>query len=442
MKLSVPKLNISEQEGFTVNDIFTRKDFGERLASLVEQSDGEIVIALDAKWGEGKSTFIKMWQGHVSYQRGNKIKTIYFDAFANDYQKDPFLALIAEIYEQLADDSTEKQNKFKEKAGNVAKSMFRGAMKIGVRSLSAGLLDGSVVDSTEQSLSELLSDQVDGIIADKLENTSQDKQAILEFKNYLEELADEAEQPIVFIIDELDRCRPDFALELIEQIKHLFSVPGITFLLVLNKEQLEEAVRTRYGQGIKASLYLQKFVGLWLSLPRKSDQYHDDGKAYVLHTINSMIIDNESFKNSDAINLLKELVLYLKPSFREIEQILSYFALIHNLNKSNKYNSFYQDIFAFICYIKVSKPELFSQIANKNITSASIINNAGLANCSNNDDTPYLDHLTKLITFDLADREEQNKMIDNQQIHRGQYGRVSSNLIKNVCSWLSDMHIN
>jgi len=441
LKLSIPKLQISEEEGFTVNDVFARKDFGERLASLIEQSDGELVIALDAKWGEGKSTFIQMWQGHVGHQRENKIKTIYFDAFANDYQKDPFLALIAEIYEQLADESAEKQSKFKEKAGNAAKSMFRGAMKIGVRSLSAGILDGSVVDSTEEGISELLSNQVDDIIADKLENTNQDKQAIIEFKSYLEELAGEAGQPIVFIIDELDRCRPDFSLELIEQIKHLFSVPGITFLLVLNREQLEEAVRTRYGQGIKASLYLQKFVGLWLGLPRKSEQYHDDGKKYVLHAINAMIITDEPFVNDDAVNLLLELVQYLKPSFREIEQILSYFALIHNLNKSNTYYADYQDIFAFICYVKVVKPELSNKIMSNNIDAESIIQEAGLIDVPD-DRYGHLEHLTKLIVFDLADESTRHKMIEEGRISGRSYGRLSNNVIKNVCLWLSDMQIS
>jgi tRNA A37 threonylcarbamoyladenosine biosynthesis protein TsaE len=100
VKLIVPKLEIRNDEGFSQEaDIFSRKDFGERLANLVEQSSGNIVLALDAQWGEGKSTFIKMWRGYIEHKRENKIKSIYFDAFANDYQRDPFLALAAEMYE-------------------------------------------------------------------------------------------------------------------------------------------------------------------------------------------------------------------------------------------------------------------------------------------------------------------------------------------------------
>ncbi len=101
MKITIPELKIEETEGFTKNDIFGRKDFGERLANLIENTDDSLVLALDSQWGEGKTTFIKMWKGHVEHVRENKLKTIYFDAFANDYQKDPFLALISEIYEIL-----------------------------------------------------------------------------------------------------------------------------------------------------------------------------------------------------------------------------------------------------------------------------------------------------------------------------------------------------
>jgi len=109
MKLTPPKLEINQNEGFTTkNDIFNRKGFGERLANLVEQSNGNLVIALDAKWGEGKSTFIQMWRGHISTIRDSQIRNIYFDAFANDYQKEPFLALASEIYKLLDTDDEKK----------------------------------------------------------------------------------------------------------------------------------------------------------------------------------------------------------------------------------------------------------------------------------------------------------------------------------------------
>ncbi len=92
MKLTVPPLQIEQNAGFTPEkDIFNRKDFGQNLLNLITNVDDELVIALDAPWGEGKTTFIKMWQGMLAQE---EIKSIYFDAFANDYQKEPFLEML------------------------------------------------------------------------------------------------------------------------------------------------------------------------------------------------------------------------------------------------------------------------------------------------------------------------------------------------------------
>lgn len=122
MKLMVPQLDLDQKKGFAADiDIFKRKDFGERLANLIENADDHPVIALNSGWGEGKSTFIKMWQGYVEHERSTKLKTIYFDAFKNDYQKDPFLALAAEIYTLLDDKDSKEKIAFKNMATSAAK---------------------------------------------------------------------------------------------------------------------------------------------------------------------------------------------------------------------------------------------------------------------------------------------------------------------------------
>jgi hypothetical protein len=185
----------------------------------------------------------------------------------------------------------------------------------------------------EEDVSELLAEQVDSVLADRLKSSGTDKLAFKNFRKYLEDFAKEhgGGQPIVFVIDELDRCRPDFALELIEQIKHLFSVRGFTFLLIVNRKQLEESIKSKYGL-IDATKYLQKFVHLWLALPRKSDQHEDHGVKYVRHAMSTMCDKSENIVNQEAVELIEELVRYLRPSFRDIERTLSYFALIQNIS--------------------------------------------------------------------------------------------------------------
>ena len=85
---------------------------------------------------------------------------------------------------------------------------------------------------------------------------------------------DVVQPPLVFIIDELDRCKPSFALEILEKIKHFFSVPGVSFVLVCSMEQLVTAVRYSYGN-IDAHTYLEKFYHIRLLFPSGNLITHD-----------------------------------------------------------------------------------------------------------------------------------------------------------------------
>jgi len=284
----------------------------------------------------------------------------------------------------------------------------------------------------------LIANQVDEIISDRLQNTKKDKLAIYEFKKSLEEFSNE-EGNIVFIIDELDRCRPDFALELIEQIKHLFSVKGIIFLLVMNRSQLEEAVMSRYGRGIEATLYLQKFVNLWFGLPRKKSAFiqGDDGGEYAKFVVDSMLDEGEEVNNSIAQKSLYELIKSLRPSFREIEQILSYFALINNMTGKSSYSRDCQMIIAFICYLKPSKPELINSIMSGNIDAESLLKESGISDRSPGN--KILDELSNFIIYDLGDEDTRGMMISENKIHiLPQYG-VLKDVMEGVCGWLSNI---
>lgn len=444
MKLTVPPLKIAEDEGFSSEkDIFKRIEFGERLAKLIENANDNLVLALDAQWGEGKSTFIQMWRGYVEHQRNDKFKTIYFDAFANDYQKDPFLALASGVYEILPHKSTTTKKQFTKKAGDAAKAFTRGAIKIGVKVATGGLIDGSVVDSAEKDISKLISDQVDNIIADRFKSIEKDKLAIKAFKHHLGEVAIEHGngRPLVFIIDELDRCRPDFALDLIEQIKHLFSVKGITFLIVLNREQLEAYVKSRYGIGVDASLYLQKFINIWLNLPRKFEKHLDHGVHYFRFAMSKMLDAGEQIPNNVTKTVLEEIIRYYKPSYREIERILSYFALIKNMT-GESYIVPFQHIMAFVCYLKGTNSGLFEQIFKRSITLEDILKQTKLDLFDEKSDERHLYALANYIRYDLSSEDIRNAMIQNKVISPERLGFGCNDIIADVSAWFREININ
>lgn len=428
MKIVVPEVQISSDCGFSPDvDIFKRKGFGERLANLVENSGGSPVIALDSGWGEGKSTFIKMWRGYIENQREPEIKSIYFDAFENDYQKDPFLTLASEIYQLITVEDEETKTKFKDKAAKAAKSLVRGALKVSVKVGTAGIVDGSAVDVAEKELSNLVADQVDDLIKERFEHAEKDKLALKEFRSYLSNFANEVNggKPIVFIIDELDRCKPDFALELLEQVKHLFSVKGITFLLVTNREQLEESIKSKYGQGIDPTNYLHKFINVWLTMPRASDEYNDNGYQFLQNALSGMKEENEVIANTESVSILNDIVKFYQPSFREIERILSYFSIINNMLGGQRYVENYQYMISMVCYLKACQPNCL-KVVNGKLSSSHIIEAARLDEINSSESYYSLRYVNKLVRFDLADEDTRKQMLAEKEIQMDRMGRTEA----------------
>ncbi|EOB3604621.1 KAP family P-loop NTPase fold protein [Vibrio vulnificus] len=430
MRLTVPEVKIGVDEGFSSEkDLFHRKQFGDRLYNLINNSSENLVLALDAQWGEGKSTFIKMWSGENRCKQEPPLETIYFDAFENDYQKEPFLALASEIYELLEDKSENRKQEFKEKAAQVFKTFSRGVIKTGIRIGTAGILDGGILDQAEKDISTLVSEQVDSIISSKFESSKADKLALKNFKEFLSDVAlnETPGKRIVFVIDELDRCRPDFALDLLENIKHLFSVPGITFLLVMNRKQLEESVKCRYGNGIDSVTYLQKFINVWLSLPRSSGKFQQDDGAKYLMTSFELMSSGTRIHNGGAAQMLKSLVKHLKPSFRDIERILTYFAIIEN-SRNEPMNDYYQDMMAVVCFMKVLNPKMLDAIVSGRVGSQELLKFLNIFDGSDYSKDHALEYLATQIEFDLAP-EERRKEIQDTQMLTFRFGRAPSKVI-------------
>lgn len=436
MKLLLPEIDIKEGSGFDSEiDIFKRKDFGERLANLIDNTNDNPVFALDAKWGEGKSTFIKMWMDYVQNQRDKKIKVVYFDAFENDYQKDPFLTLASEIYNLISDKDEKTKKEFKEKATGAVKSLMRGALRISVKTITAGIVDGSDVES---EISNLISGQVDELISDKFNNVQIDKTALTNFREFLEEFSKsiDSETPIVFIIDELDRCKPDFALDLLEQVKHLFSVKGITFILVTNRIQLEEMIKLKYGQGVDATNYLHKFINIWLTLPKENSQFQNDGVNFLNFALKRMFNEEEQVLNSDSIEIFKEIIKFYQPSLREIERMLSYYAIIHNMSK-DKYILHYQLMISFVCFIASCHTNIIRNI--EKFSPNKIIELIDLNNLKESDEFYTLKLMKNFILYDLSDEETKKIMVGNKDIVLSDYGRTPNNVIKTVIGWVSEI---
>ena len=366
----IQPLEISETEGFE-QDKLDRKGFGETLAQILENQPGGNIFALDAGWGQGKTTFIKMWRGHVGHVRENKLQTIYFDAFANDYQKDILRVLTTRILGTIGKGNFFIRRSIKrvmKLAAVIAKSRFVSSGFVLDFSSIPGWMKKTIISFWEAIPgSSILTRVIEKVAPAELRKAMQSKpisggeekfqeaeKLMMDFKEELGKLTKtEKSGPIIFIVDELDRCRPDFALDLLETIKHFFEVPGIVFLLVMNREALDDMIRTRYGTN-DGTRYMQKFVQHWIGLPEPDTE----GYAQALglsHPLPGII------KAGKKVNL------------REIQSIFAYHSLLMggfvphsspseqgatNLNP----NASAHDTVSLLSYLKVVAPDRIQKI--------------------------------------------------------------------------------
>ena len=374
MRIFPAPLEIGDEDGFGEGkDLFQRASLGQGLANLVGSVEDPMVLAIDGQWGSGKTTFLKMWAGQLRQQG---FPVIYFDAFENDYSEDAFTALAAEIIGLLDAEKKrgEPQGKaFLTKAIGAGKVLARSALKIGVKAATMGALSGSDVEDLADAVSDETEEFADKYIGELLTKQSERRDTLHAFKDALRDLPgilapasapgeDEqqaAQKPLVFIIDELDRCRPLFALQMLERIKHFFSVKNLHFVLGTHMGQLEACVRAAYGEGIDAHLYLQKFIQITYHLPERSRRTEQLNSAKYI----SSLVDRLDFPSADrdllsaAVGFIVSAARNQTLSFRTIERIMTSFALGLSFTKENEYRP--APIIAGLCVLRVTAPELY-----------------------------------------------------------------------------------
>lgn len=337
-----------------------REQYARVLTGLVENYSSGFVLAINNKWGTGKTTFVKMWN---QYLINKEFQTIYFNAWENDFEDNPLIALIGELKELNKIDQ-EKFNKVLKNAALISKNLIPTLIKSVANKYldSDTLVDG--ISETTKGLTEIFEKDV--------EDYTVRKRSIQEFrKNLSYFVANESnDKPLIFIIDELDRCRPNYSVLLLEQVKHFFSVPNIVFVLSIDKEQLGNAICGVYGSdNIDANEYLRRFIDIEYSIPKPEpikyfnylyDYYDFDSfltsKDRLQHR--ELQYDDDNFKEVSKI-FIGNLTL------RQQEKILSHSRIVLRTLNHNSY--LVPLFFVFLIFVKLIHEEYYKKLIAKSV---------------------------------------------------------------------------
>lgn len=263
MKLKHHDITIDPEQPFA-NCKLGREQYAKILTTLVGSYADGFVLAINNEWGTGKTTFVKMWKQKLMNEG---FKTLYFNAWENDFENGALTALMSEL-SSLQEKSTKPLfKKVLEKGAVLSKS----ALPILFKAAIAKHLDKEIL----KELFEGMADSANELLQAQIKEYTLKKEGLKEFRASLEEFVKKSsiDKPIVFIIDELDRCRPDYAVDVLEKVKHFFGVPGIVFVLSIDKIQLGNAIRGVYGSDrMNADEYLRRFIDLEYAIPEPNTE--------------------------------------------------------------------------------------------------------------------------------------------------------------------------
>ena len=230
---------------------------------------------------------------------------VYYDAWENDNDEDPVLSLVYSILQDVdAESPFEKESGIFDKGAAIAECLSG-------RNITA------VVDSLKSK--------------DALADLRKKKQIQSEVKSFFDELLVERADRLVIIVDELDRCKPEYAVRLLERIKHYFADDRISFVFSTNIKELQHTISNFYGEGFDAVRYFDRFFGLRITLPSV------DMDSYLC----SIGFNNRYIVDMVCNELIKQYAL----SLREISRFIQFvnLAVCEPTHESSKYDFSFPD---------------------------------------------------------------------------------------------------
>tara|TARA_R110001583_G_scaffold193090_1_gene360699 strand:- start:10331 stop:11680 length:1350 start_codon:yes stop_codon:yes gene_type:complete len=357
---------------FDQRDEFNRRAIAEKTISLLTSDIEVSPLIIDGDWGTGKSEFCHklinlMKVSHTEHQ------LIYVDAYKADNVDEPLLTLLAEIM-KLVPKGLQQKSFFKKILPTLKFGLKAGAKGAVGHLLKQDFAD--VADDFDKEIKQVSDKIIDSSVESLLKGHVEASKNLQALQSALTELA--KENPITIFVDELDRCRPDYAVAILETIKHVFDVVNVQFVLVTNSTQLRASINHCYGSEVNSQRYLDKFIGFSFVLPEVVQSQY--GKLVAIAHYVNLIRSSKALKTSKLdqggnVKFIEDLIQVNNWSLREIETFVKHLEIYQVLTGSYAFENLGNNILtllgvAIFCFNPEQKRKLTKGVVDgKSLTS-------------------------------------------------------------------------
>ena len=256
-------------------DVLKREKYADFLTKYLVAKKEPFVLNVNSPWGTGKTFFIKRWYESLK----GKHPCVLFNAWKNDHSNDPLLSVIScidsETKKLLPDDKEAIKSLLVSSGRLLKKTAPLIAEALAKKAIGKDGFDvlASINEEDEKGASNIVSKLTEQLITNNQKEEKAIENFIISLKTLVEKLTNKKAAPVLstplfIFIDELDRCRPLYAIELLERIKHLFGIPGIVFVIATDTEQLKHSINAIYGNKFNSGVYLRRFFNSTYTLPQ------------------------------------------------------------------------------------------------------------------------------------------------------------------------------